>query len=181
MAWNAHDEFIRNTTGWLTFFTTTTLGVTTAYFAWRTRQMQRAQLRQSNRQADLELADAEAELNNGLLAPFYWNSWKENSDAFGALTVYGDAKDKLRRPDLPKVVRILGFYLPDAEKDASEGIIRLYATLDFLNVLVPRLARPRDGIAAELDRAEHGLQQADAQMKRSLEAIKRKREELRHV
>jgi hypothetical protein len=178
MFWNFYEQFVRNPTGWLTFFTTTTLGATTAYFAWRTRQMQRAQLRQANRQADQELADAEAELNYGILASFYWNEWKEKGNSLDALDLYASVHERLKRPDLPKVVRILGFYLPDAEKNASDGIIRLYATLDFLNMLVPRLAHNRNGLNADLDRAESELRQADGDLTKALEAIKRQRKKL---
>jgi len=174
-------EISRNPTGWLTFFTTTTLGATTAYFAWRTRQMQRAQIRQINRQADNELAEADAEMNYGVLTWFYWDEWRKKFDSIGAFTLYEGARSNLRRPDLPKVVRVLSFYLPEAEKDASEGIIRLYAARDALDSLIPRLAQPHEQLVDDVRRVEDGLRDADLQMRRAVDAIKRKRSELRRI
>ena len=90
-------------------------------------------------------------------------------------------RDKLKRPDLPKVVRILGFYLPEAEDIAEHGIIQLYATLDYMDVLAAGVASQGPEAATQLDGAEQALAGIDEKLKRALDLIKQRRRQLRQV
>lgn len=171
--------FIANPAPWLSFFTTAIFGATTAYFAWRTRQLQRAQLRQINRGVDSDLADAESEVNKIASAAFYWAQWCESGGLGTALTVYGSSSG-LGRPDLPKVIRILSFHIPELERDASDAVIRLHATLSALDLAV-QSGPHSEAARAIVPKIEVGLNEARTIAERVLEQIKLRRQQLRAV
>jgi hypothetical protein len=174
------DDLVKDPSKWLTFFTTFILGCLTAYFAWRTRQLERQQSRQINREFDRELADAAAEINRGLVVWYYWQSWKDALDSMGALETYKRWGSNLTRPDLPKLQRILAFHLPDEEKGSSEAVVHLDTALSALDqTLATRSSLGDPEILDRISRVESALSEAASRLQKTLDTVQRKRERLR--
>jgi len=173
-------DFLENPADWLTFLSTLILGLVTVRFAYRSRQLEQKQVRQINREFDLELSEAESEIERARTFVYLWvNNWKANGGSRQALEVYARARSNYTRPDLPKLLKVLRFHLPDLEQDANAGVIGLYATLDYLDVLVDARSNNSAQITEALVRVEQTLAETASQMDRTLDFVKRRRRELR--
>jgi hypothetical protein len=168
---------------WLTFISTMVLGAVTVYFACRTRQLERKQARQINREFDRELADAEAELQKGAAFRFYWENWKKGRTPMYALDIYAQARANMPLPDLPKIDRTLTFHLPGtAVKHADSGSIKLQVAKTLLDTLLTGAqGMPQPDLDNQLRSAEDLMQEAESEMGQALEAVKQQRAILRQT
>lgn len=169
------------TPDWLTFFSTVILGLVTVYFAWRSRQLKLRQVRQINREFDRKLSEAEAEIEKGRLLPHLWQeNWKTTGDVLQAFELYARTRNDVARPDLPKLTKTLAFHLPNVEPLTSDAVIKFYATLQFLDLLItqrPTLTEIQ--LREQVSSAEAMLVSAKQQLDKSRDAVRTARAKLR--
>jgi hypothetical protein len=162
----------QNLANWLTLASTTLLGLVTVYYARHSRQLERRQARQINREFDRELAEAEAEIEKWRTFLYLWDEAVASGGWQESLGMYRNSAAGRDRPDVSPIRRTLTFHLASGEKDVTEGLLRVHAAMEFLQ---------RMNGASEEHRAtaESMLRAAKGPLDRTSDAVRELRAKLR--
>lgn len=176
-----NQSVIEQLPNWLTLLSTIVLGCVTSYFAWKSRQLERRQAQQINREFERELADVELELNAGSHLLPSWIDWKAKSGILPPLEVYRISREaKFGPPNLTKVKRALAFHLPEMEEVASDAIIKISVAFGILDLLIaPNAAWSPDQQRRHIAGAEEAMREGDEKLQVVLGAVREHRRRLR--
>lgn len=176
-------SFAQNAADWLTLASTTILGCVTVYFAWRSRNLERRQTQQINREFDRELATAAYEIEKWRVIIHQWEEASSaNGGPSGAFQFFRSSPLFQELPDFSRITEAIAFHLPDRLDETTATMQKVYGAMLLLGMMKggqgPDSA---SGVVKQLERADAALRTAKEPLGRIAVDLKSFRTQLRQL